>query len=942
MRTSRTAKETARVVQALSPPGRRQTRSSSAHASVLRSFAFNGGSNASASASASVPASAEAVSDDDDTSSLSSVPTVDIEDILEPPAKRRKSALSAPSARGSRNRTARTPANATQTSLKVETTVKEEVFEKPAARSRRVPARKVKVEDGTYTVEPPSNWETIYTTVKKMREDNPTAPVDTMGCAELYWRASSPRDRRFQTLIALMLSSQTKDTVTAVAMQRLHTELGDGPPVAIKAEPNDDNYDSKALEPMQDSTLNLENILAVSPERLNELIRTVGFHNNKTKYIKAAALIIRDQYDSDIPSTPTELMSLPGVGPKMAFLCMSAAWGKHEGIGVDVHVHRITNLWGWHKTKTPEETRKALESWLPKDKWHEINKLLVGLGQTVCLPIGRRCGDCDLAGTKLCKSEIRGMASKVKKTIVYKAESGVAPQQFISDDSGGSPKVKVEKQAAQSEVVVQKPRITFMDLPYVARVRILEYAGLLRNCVINFRYEAVRRKHNGGTCLKGDHRHYIAPSPGIWIERDCNHPKLPIELFSISRATREEAGAVFFSHNRFNAPLSSRTDYNSFESSFEWGLHRLRYLHLDLSPKEHRYLKLAGGVHRTSLRIWISFCLLAHSKMHGLKYFSMTCKVRELEVAQRLMREMNPFPVLLQCAFHFGHNYEEHTQKVIRRAALRVTNTLAVKPQFPYFRLPREIQFMILELLLVDHPDPFLPKVESLRGVISLQDRKKAMRPSSFLSMNCCLTCSPVGAICFCRGRHTAFSTSCSCLESPLNYFLVSRDFYRDARQIFYSRNKFAFLDEDPEFMLQFLNKLPTSTTELMRHLILKFPSHYRDTPRTGPRSNESTLLWWSVLRRFIREHFKIPNLSLTIVDMGWKGMVSGEPRRRYLKKLLEGMLELRGLRDYRLYLSENHELAKDMEVRMLGEIVYQRARGVAPFSGPKNSQHAH
>ncbi|RAH78747.1 hypothetical protein BO86DRAFT_319897 [Aspergillus japonicus CBS 114.51] len=898
MRTSRTAKETARVVQALSPPGRRQTRSSSAHASVLRSFAFNSGSNAPASASASVSASAEAVSDDDDTSSLSSVPTVDIEDILEPPAKRRKSALSAPSARSSRTRSARTPADATQTSLRVETTVKEEVVEKPAARSRRVPARKVKVEDGTYTVEPPSNWEAIYATVKKMREDNPTAPVDTMGCAELYWRASSPRDRRFQTLIALMLSSQTKDTVTAVAMQRLHTELGDGPPVAIKVEPDDDNDDRKALEPMQDSTLNLENILAVSPERLNELIRTVGFHNNKTKYIKAAALILRDQYDSDIPSTPTELMSLPGVGPKMAFLCMSAAWGKHEGIGVDVHVHRITNLWGWHKTKNPEETRKALESWLPKDKWHEINKLLVGLGQTVCLPIGRRCGDCDLAGTKLCKSEIRGMASK-------------------------------------------KPRITFMDLPHVARVKILEYAGLLRNCVINIRYESVRRKHNGGTCLKGDHRHYIAPSPGIWIERDCNHPKLPVELFSLSRATREEAGAVFFSHNRFNAPLASRGDYTSFEFSFEWGLHRLRYLHLDLSPREHRYLKLAGGVHRTTLRIWISFCLLAHPKMHSLKYFSMTCKVRELEVAQRLMREMNPFPVLLQCAFHFGHNYEEHTQKVIRRAALRVTDNLKVKPQFPYFRLPREIQFMILELLLVDHPDPFLPKVESLRGVISLQDRKKAMRPSSFLSMNCCLTCSPVGAICFCRGRHTAFSTSCSCLMSPLNYFLVSQDFYRDARQIFYSRNKFAFLDEDPEFMLQFLHNLPTSTTELMRHLILKFPSHYRSTPRTGPRSEESTLIWWSVLRRFIREHFKIPNLSLTIVDMGWKGMVSGEPRRRYLKKLLDGMLELRGLRDYHLYLSENHELAKDMEVRMLGEIVYQRPRGVAPFSGPRNSQHA-
>jgi endonuclease-3 len=110
------------------------------------------------------------------------------------------------------------------------------------------------------------------------------------------------------------------------------------------------------------------------------------------------------------------------VGPKMAYLCMSAAWGVDLGIGVDVHVHRITNLWGWHKTKNPEETRYWLEGWLPKDRWHAINKLLVGLGQTVCLPVGRRCGECDLAGTGLCKAEIRGMKVKERRVKVVKED----------------------------------------------------------------------------------------------------------------------------------------------------------------------------------------------------------------------------------------------------------------------------------------------------------------------------------------------------------------------------------------------------------------------------------------------------------------------------------------------------------------------------------------
>ncbi len=121
----------------------------------------------------------------------------------------------------------------------------------------------------------------------------------------------------------------------------------------------------------------------------------------------------------------------------MAHLCMSAdnGWGRVEGIGVDVHVHRITNLWGWQAppTKTPEETRMALQSWLPRDKWKEINWLLVGLGQKVCLPVGRRCGECELGFRGLCKAADRKKVNEgrmrreveVKRDVVMGIEVGV-------------------------------------------------------------------------------------------------------------------------------------------------------------------------------------------------------------------------------------------------------------------------------------------------------------------------------------------------------------------------------------------------------------------------------------------------------------------------------------------------------------------------------------
>ena len=76
-------------------------------------------------------------------------------------------------------------------------------------------------------------------------------------------------------------------------------------------------------------------------------------------YLKRTAIKLRDEFNSDVPQTVDDLCSLPGVGPKMAFLTLQIAWGLNHGIGVDVHIHRISNLLGWHKppTKTPEQTR---------------------------------------------------------------------------------------------------------------------------------------------------------------------------------------------------------------------------------------------------------------------------------------------------------------------------------------------------------------------------------------------------------------------------------------------------------------------------------------------------------------------------------------------------------------------------------------------------------
>ncbi|XP_065290673.2 endonuclease III-like protein 1 isoform X3 [Dermacentor albipictus] len=212
----------------------------------------------------------------------------------------------------------------------------------------------------------PKNWEEVLANVRKMRQAI-EAPVDTMGCDKCVDQSVPQKLVRYQLLVSLMLSSQTKDEVTHAAVGRL-----------------------------REFSLTPESMAAANEKHIEQLIYPVSFYKNKAKHLKQTAKVLLEKYDGDIPDSVESLCSLPGVGPKMAYLAMSCGWGHTVGIGVDTHVHRISNRLGWlpAPTKTPEQTRKALEAWLPRELWDEVNHLLVGFGQTVCKPVGPKCSTC--------------------------------------------------------------------------------------------------------------------------------------------------------------------------------------------------------------------------------------------------------------------------------------------------------------------------------------------------------------------------------------------------------------------------------------------------------------------------------------------------------------------------------------------------------------------
>ena len=167
----------------------------------------------------------------------------------------------------------------------------------------------------------------------------------------------------FRVLVATILSARTKDEVTSAAVKRLFSKIK-GP---------------KDLEKL-------------SPEELERLIYPVGFFRNKARFLAALPRAL-EAFGSKIPDNLQDLLKIPGVGRKTANLVLSRAFGK-KAICVDTHVHRIMNMWGFVKTRTPEETERALEKILPKGWWSRINPVLVAFGQTICKPVAPRCKKC--------------------------------------------------------------------------------------------------------------------------------------------------------------------------------------------------------------------------------------------------------------------------------------------------------------------------------------------------------------------------------------------------------------------------------------------------------------------------------------------------------------------------------------------------------------------
>ena len=290
-----------------------------------------------------------------------------------------------------------------------------------------------------------NKFEKDFKKILKLRKEV-EAPVDTQGLSSCIEKCNN-EDRKlmkFQGLVSLMLSPQTKDNITYETTKKL-IEYG----------------------------LTIDSILEISLEDLVNLIFKVSFHNVKAKNIKNLAKKLREEYNDDAPETLEEIIKFPGIGRKIGLLYLKECCEKVTGIAVDTHIHKIANRLKWvNNTKDPDKTSMELEKIVDKKYWNTINGILVGFGQEICKSVKplceERCLLCDdcpyyknVVSKKSSAKKEKASSSKKEKTSSGKKEKTPSNKKEKSsshkkEKSKSNEKTKKEKNKKSQKIRKKK------------------------------------------------------------------------------------------------------------------------------------------------------------------------------------------------------------------------------------------------------------------------------------------------------------------------------------------------------------------------------------------------------------------------------------------------------------------------------------------------------
>jgi endonuclease-3 len=184
-----------------------------------------------------------------------------------------------------------------------------------------------------------------------------------------------------------------------------------------------------------------EDLAAAVPEEVEEILRPTGFFRAKTKSVIGLSKALSEDFGGEVPGRLEDLVKLPGVGRKTAFVVLGNAFGR-PGITVDTHFQRLVRRWRWTEETDPDKIEAAVGALFPKSDWTDLSHHVIWHGRRICHARKPACGACPIA--PLCPAYGEGETDPEKAKKLLKYEKGGLPGQRLKPpqaylDAGGKP-----------------------------------------------------------------------------------------------------------------------------------------------------------------------------------------------------------------------------------------------------------------------------------------------------------------------------------------------------------------------------------------------------------------------------------------------------------------------------------------------------------------------
>ncbi|WTT93916.1 endonuclease III [Streptomyces sp. NBC_00076] len=184
-----------------------------------------------------------------------------------------------------------------------------------------------------------------------------------------------------------------------------------------------------------------EDLAAANPEEVEEILRPTGFFRAKTRSVIGLSNALVEDFGGEVPGRLDDLVKLPGVGRKTAFVVLGNAFGR-PGVTVDTHFQRLVRRWRWTAETDPDKIEAAVGALFPKSEWTMLSHHVIFHGRRICHARKPACGACPIA--PLCPAYGEGETDPEKARKLLKYEKGGFPGQRLKPpqaylDAGGKP-----------------------------------------------------------------------------------------------------------------------------------------------------------------------------------------------------------------------------------------------------------------------------------------------------------------------------------------------------------------------------------------------------------------------------------------------------------------------------------------------------------------------